>query len=378
MTTIQNQRYLQKIYRTAIARKNQRYKKKIKQKVVHEAEHYKKKFKDVSRKIHCGIEYEEGKDIIPISEEFGLEKNECQAAFFDIAKKCLNSRKVGLEIDFQDAEKIWPSAITFLCSLKQWVEMDNKFNSTKKHIYSTNSNNEKINAYLYKCGFYDYVRQVGDVGQSTSRDDDILKIRRELDRASVEEREDQIMVLLKQYSDLSEDQLELFNSIVLTETFLNVTEHGIVNEDEGWWVLAQVHKKHKFISLYIADNGIGFVHTLINGPQCKDIKKLSYEKKEGKLIRYAFTENVSGAWDALRETRKRKSNRGARRGNGLKRIKETCEKLEIDFSIVSHKGYYHIDNNGKEFEPKSFNDIVFGGTMYCFLIPTDRRPKWTV
>ena len=373
MTTLQNQRYLQKVLKAAIARKNKKYRKKIKQKVIHVTEHYKKIFKYVSKEIHCEIKYEEGQDTISILGEFGLEEKECRSLFFETAKKCLNSRKVDLVIDFQDAKKIWPSAITFLCSLKQWAEMNNKFNSTKRHIYSTNSNNDKVNEYLNRCGFYDYVGRREDINQAISLEDNILRIRREQDRASVEEREDQIMNLLSRYSKLSDNQLELFNSIILTETFLNVIEHGIVNEDEGWWVLAQVHEKHNFISLYIADNGIGFVNTLINGPQCEDIKKLDY--KEGDLIRYAFTENVSGAWDAVPETKKRKSNRGARRGNGLKRIKETCEKLEIDFSIISHKGYYHID---EDTEPQNFDDIVFGGTMYSFLIPTDRRPKWTV
>ena len=253
--------------------------------------------------------------------------------------------------------------------------MNNKYNSTHLQIASTDSGFENVNNYLITCGFYKYVgRQENPILQDKNTND-VLKIQREHDKHLVDEREDEIVSLLRKNTLFTNEQLELFNSIILTETFNNVLEHGIVNRDEGWWVLAQVHNKHGFISLCIADNGIGFVNTLQNGPQSKEIKAL--ELSEGDLIRYAFTENVSGASNATPTTKKSKSNRGARRGNGLGRIKQTCKNLEMEFTIVSHKGYCHVDTNGN-ITTKSFDEIIFGGTLYSFIIPMKRRPAWQI
>lgn len=370
-----NKKRLLKIYKLSQARKNKKYKKRMSQKKTHSNDYFKAVFKKVAKEIHSQIIYEPGKVIIPINTEFGLEDNSYRNSFFMLAKTILNSRKTTIILDIRQCPRIWPSAITFLCSLKQWAEMNNKYNSTKLSIASTDSCFENVNTYLNKCGFYRYVGRQGNPNLQNLVSDDVLKIQREKDKHLVEKREDEIIGILKKNTKFTDDQLELFNSIILTETFNNVLEHGIVNKDEGWWLLAQVHKNHKFISLCIADNGIGFVNTLQNGPQSKDIKALNYP--EGELIKYAFNENVSGASNATPTTRKMKSNRGARRGNGLGRIKETCKNLEMEFSIISHKGYCNVDIN-ENITTRTFDEIIFGGTMYSFIISMDRRPGWQI
>lgn len=339
------------------------------------SDYYKMIFKKVAKDIHSKIIYEQGEDIITIDTEFGLEDNLYREYFFEMSKKILNSRKKKLVIDIVNCKRIWPSAITFLCSLEQWTEMNNKFNSTTRTIASTDSLFKNVNEYLNTCGFYKYVGRQGNTINEKQKSTDILKIQREHNKRLVEYREEEIIKLLKNNTKFTEDQLELFNSIILSETFNNVLEHGMVNKDDGWWLLAQVHKKHKYISLCIADNGIGFSNTLNCGPQSNDIKALNFP--EGKLIEYAFKENVSGASNAIPTTKKSRANRGARRGNGLGRIKETCKNLEIEFSIISHKGYCNIDVN-ENITIKTFEQLVFGGTMYSFIIPMDRRPKWKI
>ncbi len=368
-----NKRIIKKIYRQSQIKKSRKYKARMKSKSL-DSSYYKRRFKEIAKEIHSKIIYEPGETIIIINSEFGLEDINYRDYYFDISKKILNSRKNHLILDIRQCKRIWPSAITFLCSLKQWAEINNKYSSLL-NIASTDSSYENVNIYLNKCGFYRYVGRQGNLQFQNQMSNDILKIQREKDKYLVEVREDEIIALLRQHTMFSADQLELFNSIILTETFNNVLEHGIVNKDEGWWVLAQVHKHHGFISLCIADNGIGFVNTLQNGPQSKDIKKLNYP--EGDLIKYAFTENVSGASNATPTTKKSKANRGARRGNGLGRIKETCKNLEMEFSIISHKGYCNVDISDN-ITTINFDEIIFGGTMYSFIIPMNRRPAWQI
>lgn len=370
-----NERHLLKIYKHSQSRKNHKYMDRMSRKQTHDSDYYKMLFKKVAKDIHSKIRYESGEETIYINNDFGLEDDLHRNNFFKFTKKILNSRKETLVINMQNCPRVWPSAVTFLCSLEQWAEMNKKFNGTDRTIASTDSSYDNVNEYLNKCGFYKYVGRQGNPIYEKQNTTDVLKIQREHDKKQVESREEEILELLKKYTMFTDDQLELFNSIILTETFNNVIEHGIVNKDEGWWLLAQVHQKHHFISLCIADNGIGFVNTLNSGPQAKDIKALNLP--EGELIRYAFNENVSGASNATPTTKKSKANRGARRGNGLGRIKETCKNLEMEFSIISHKGYCNVDKN-EIITFKTFDEIIFGGTMYSFIIPMDRRPEWQI
>ena len=364
-----------KIYKKSRSRKNHRYMKRMKRKKSNNSDFYKRKFKEIAKEIHSKIIYESGEEVISIGAEFGLEDINYRNDYFNISKAILNSRKMRLVLDIKDCQKIWPTGVTFLCSLEQWAEMNNKYNSTKLKIASTDSTFKNVNNYLNTCGFYRYVGRRGNPNLQDHKTSDVLKIQREHDKHLVDEREEDIISILRNNTLFSAEQLELFNSIILTETFNNVLEHGIVNRDEGWWVLAQVHKKHGFISLCIADNGIGFVNTLQNGPQSKEIK--AFKLSEGDLIKYAFNENISGASNATPTIKKSKSNRGARRGNGLGRIKDACKNLEMGFTIVSHKGYCYVERDGN-ITTKSFNEIIFGGTLYSFIIPMDRRPIWQI
>ena len=373
--SMNNKINLLKIYRHSQSRKNRKYKKRLSRKKGHDSDYFKKIFKKIAKEIHSQIIYEPGEEIIPINTEFGLEDVLYRENFFNLTKTVLNSRKKKIILDIRNCKRIWPSAITFLCSLEQWAEMNNKYNETKRTIASTDSLYQNVNQYLNTCGFYKYVGRRGNPTYELQKSTDVLKIQREHDKHLVEEREEEILKLLKNNTMFTDDQLELFNSIILTETFNNVLEHGIVNRDEGWWLLAQVHQKHQFISLCIADNGIGFVNTLNSGPQAKDIKALNLP--EGDLIKYAFNENVSGASNATPTTKKSKANRGARRGNGLGRIKDTCKNLEMEFSIISHKGYCNVDIN-ENITTNNFDEIIFGGTMYSFIIPMNRRPAWQI
>ena len=71
----------------------------------------------------------------------------------------------------------------------------------------------------------------------------------------------------------------------------------VSNKDKGWWLLVQYHKNHGFISMCVADNGIGIRNSLLTGPQKNDILSSIGEFKgnDGLYIKHAMKENVSGA-----------------------------------------------------------------------------------
>ena len=103
--------------------------------------------------------------------------------------------------DFYDCTRIWPSAITLLCSLKQWVELTARSGSTPK-IASTISNSKKVNSYLTHSGFYDYVQRMKETTENYYSEKEIVKIERETHVSNIERREEEIIDLLKRYSGL--------------------------------------------------------------------------------------------------------------------------------------------------------------------------------
>jgi len=225
---------------------------------------------------------------------------------------------------------------------------------------------------------YDYVGRNKDTDKDTEQkyysDEEIVKIRREKKRSYIEEEEKNIIDLLGMHSGLNSEEIERFDSVILTEVFNNVTEHGVSGFDQGWWLLAQYHGGHKVISLCIADNGIGIRNSLMTGPQREDIgrKIEDTSKNDGEFIKLALEENISGAFAApLKEGRFIKRYQiGARRGNGLKRIRDTCKLLGIPFSILSHYGYIFFSANGNIDSYGAKANRVFAGTMYHFTIRT--------
>jgi hypothetical protein len=165
--------------------------------------------------------------------------------------------------------------------------------------------------------------------------------------------------------------------VVLTEILLNVTEHGITNFDKGWWVLAQYHPSHGIISICIADNGIGVRNILMTGPQESDIPITNNPRNDADFIELALTAQISGALLAPKKTKSflllfQRYERGAHRGNGLKRIRSTCKGLRIPFALVSHNGYVFIDSDGNIARKASMGRKVFAGTLHHFIIPAKK------
>lgn len=312
--------------------------------------------------------YKDPLEVVNIKGEFGLENNIDH--FINLANSFMSFKSKELFFDLKECNKMWPSAITLLCSLKQWVELTSKPGKSPK-IGSTPSDNKKVNSYLDKCGFYDYVHRDKDIAPDYYGKDVIVRIERETSNDGTYKKEDDIVALLKKYSNFNDDEIELFNDKILTEIFNNVTEHGINKRDKGWWALSQYHETARIISICIADNGIGIKNNLITGPQGTDIKKRFNIDEDGKFLELAIKENVSGAISASQKTGMfiKKYDRGSRRGHGLKRVTSACATLDIPFVILSHDGYIAIKGNGKISKLGSKGSKIFAGTLFYFTIP---------
>jgi hypothetical protein len=243
----------------------------------------------------------------------------------------------------------------------------------------------EVESYLQDSGFYDFVGVTPAKRTHNHTTADVVTIRRETSSKAVEPRESEIRTLLERHASLTDEEIELFDSKVLTEVFLNVIEHGVsVGEnrwrgaEQGWWVIAQYHPTHRFMSVCIADNGIGIRHTLLTGPQSADITNdLGAAASDDQFIKLALERKVSGAIDAnimnkplFREARYR---RGAHRGNGLSRIRETCRELGIPFSLISQHGFVGVSAEGSIGRVTASPNRVFAGTLYHFVIPAQEN-----
>lgn len=317
--------------------------------------------------------------VIPINGELGIEKPETVDYFLDISSKIVDFSARELIFDLRKCTRMWPSGITLLCSLMQWVELTTKNERKVPRLASIPSEDARVNSYLYHCGFNGYVKLTKTEDTSYYNNEDVVKIRRELNQSNIEEREDEIIDLLNKHSLMDAEGIEWFNSVILTEVFNNVTEHGISHKDKGWWLLAQYHKKHGFISMCVADNGIGIRNTLQTGPQGSEIKKVIGAvdaKNDGVYIRHAMKENVSGAITASVKDAGillwKKYSEGSRRGNGLDRIYGTCKRLSLGLSILSQHGYLMFDELANEVRCGYNDNRVFAGTLYHFKIPAKK------
>jgi hypothetical protein len=309
--------------------------------------------------------------------ELGVEETKGVDSFLKLASELVDLKSRHLNFDFKNCSRIWPSAVMLFCSMVEWSELTS-IRASRPRFSSSAPLESDVNSYLKHCGFFAFVkRERAGAEKDFTRFDikRIVKIKREETADSLDKREDEIIDLMKKYSNLTEFQLEMFLDTVLIEVTRNVTEHGISNGDKGWFVLAQYHANHGIISVCIADNGIGIRHSLASGPQGEYLEKRfkNSSENDGNFVKLAITETVSGAGDAVtKESRflgKNKFPIGSRRGHGLKRVLETCKDLKIPFSVLSHHGAVFISDTGEIERCLSMPNRVFAGTMYNFVVP---------
>lgn len=317
---------------------------------------------------------------IAVPGELGIETD--FPGFLDFAEKIIESNARNLFIDMENCEFIWPSAITLLCSLVQWFELTKSASSIFPKIGSSKSKSDAVNGYLAHCGFYNYVNRPHDATNSHFDASEVVKIVRETSPRNMKVRIQGIKALLKKYSTLSLDQIEDFGDNVLPEVFQNVNEHGVTSRDQGWYTLAQYRPTTGLITICVADNGIGVKNSLLTGPQRDTLlSRFPFnEYDDAEVILEAMKENISGAWDASRATKKGmirrpRFERGRRRGHGLSRIRDCCERLTIPMTILSGRGAVNIDSNGK-IQQQSRQKRIFAGTLYHFVIQANKREKY--
>ncbi len=341
---------------------------------------YHKQLKNLRSKIRKSVfaeyDFHDAPVELPILGEAGLEVPEAIGHFLSLGTATIDSNSSHIQLDLSKCTRLWPSALTLLCSLKQWTELACRVNQnrTPPRISSSSPENADIENYLVHSGFYKYVGRSFRQQSHNYPDSEIVKIRRETERAFMEKREKELIDLVSKYSLFSSDENEYFQCKILPEILNNVIEHGVTCYDQGWWLLGQYHKTHKIISISIADNGMGFRLNLTSGPQRVDIisRIEDIPENDGDFIELAFNEKVSGAHNASTKDegilRKRHS-RGATRGNGLKHIRKTCAICKVRLAVFSHYGYIVFDQDGNLEKKGAMKTRVFAGTLYHLTIP---------
>jgi len=92
--------------------------------------------------------------VVHIDKEFGIEEQSGIEYYLEKAASFIDLSSKDLRFDLTHCNRIWPSGIVLLCSLKQWIELTSKSGQAPK-ISSSPSNDLKVNSYLGHCGFYD-------------------------------------------------------------------------------------------------------------------------------------------------------------------------------------------------------------------------------
>ena len=267
-------------------------------------------------------------------------------------------------IDIKNCERVWPSGVMLLCSFYHWTRLIRHQGSNTPEIVSTDSRYDDVSSYLNFCGFHDYVNRKPSKTLTQFDEKDIVKIKVEQNTLDSDKRYVEICNLVEDKSSFDTDQLEEFKSTIFGEILGNVTEHGINFQRKGWYLLTQVHKNTKIISFNIADNGIGIKNSLQTGPQ-----KIKLERDlDHEYIKESLNDEISGAFSAVK-----KKERRHKRGSGMSRIKESCKKLKCCLTIISNRGYIQFDTDGIIKNEKTFNEVIFSGTLYNLTIPLKKE-----
>ncbi len=107
--------------------------------------------------IHKKYSYTNGSFEVPINKDFGLEDENNFNYFIEIASKIIDFDSKELILGLEKCQRVWPSAVTLMCSLKEWVEFGVKYNKINHpFIASSDPGNSSVDAYLTHCGFYKY------------------------------------------------------------------------------------------------------------------------------------------------------------------------------------------------------------------------------
>lgn len=292
-------------------------------------------------------------------------------SFVQFSSSIIDFNSSSLFLQFENTDRIWPSAITMFVSLVEWVKLTS---SNGVRISSTNSIKQDVNDYLSHSGFYDYVQRKHNGQRGFYPEDEVVKIAQETTPKNTKVRHSQIYELVKSHSNFTNDELERFDCIVLSEIFANVTEHGVAANVSGWFVLGQLHKTTGIISICIADNGIGIKNSLITGFQKDEIEKITTNDSDAEYIKVALKEFVSGALDSVEIESKyyglqKSVPIGKKRGKGLKHIVNACKLLRIRLTICSHYGCVSLNEHGVIDYDTTLNNRCFAGTLYHLKIP---------
>ena len=311
-----------------------------------------------------------------VSGEFGLESD--FEKYLELASEFIGSKARRIGFSLQDCSKVWPSAITLFCSFKQWTEITGA-PAASPDIWSSESRHASVNTYLAHSGFYDYVNRPYTTSVvATPHEGEIVPIQREVDLAALTGRENAIQDVIEHHSALSQDEVEKFADVVLSEIFSNVTEHGKSYRDKGYWMITQHHPRAGIISLCVADNGIGIKRSLQTGPQGPALRAEIHSNADGEYIKRALDANVSGAVSGSIKEKgllRARFPQGRRRGNGLKRVVDTCRECGVSFNLLSQKGFLGIDKSGRIRHNGTHSRRIFAGTLYHFSIPAKQQAQ---
>ncbi len=83
--------------------------------------------------------YIEKPKIVYIEGDFGIEDDSRTDYFFEKAFEIIDFNNRELTINLEKCTRVWPSAITMLCSLKQWVELSTRESKRTPTLKSTTS-----------------------------------------------------------------------------------------------------------------------------------------------------------------------------------------------------------------------------------------------
>ncbi len=325
-----------------------------------------------------------------VYDEFGIESDVDK--FASISMQILNGYPEEVIVNLKNCQRIWPSGVMLLCSYYHWIELKAKPSKVPAKITARSTRDSEISKYFDYCGLRKYFTHIEPPTESSIFDPSrVVKVEHETHKEKYNVRIEEIFKLVKDNTKLNNSDLKRFKSIILGELFINLSEHGVnyrhsgyKGENLGWYAMAQVHEKSGFISICLADNGIGIANSLLTGPLRKlALKKIGMRARnsfdEGKYIKLALEKNMSGAVDASNPEMKmfglkESYSQGRHRGMGFSRLTRASEKLGIEVHILSNKGYLKLDRNGK-LTTKTYENRIFAGTLFNLIIPLSGKGK---
>ena len=269
------------------------------------------------------------------------------AEWFHLFEKLSFPKGAQILLNMRNLEFCYPEGVVYLAAIA-----DHLLNRSNVSIKENQPSLQITDEYLKVCGLRNFFN--ARKGEAPAIDPKLFGDGIPISRDSQEKTSlaEKMVQLIQSRVSMTQGVATLLSES-LGEVMGNSIEHGEVIQ---WYRIAQIHPTRGYITIAIADNGVGIPHTLRNGHQSEKFKKM----KDFEVIRESFESDVTRHAPKL----------GEAHGAGLNIVLDFVQTTGAKLAMLSGRGMWQLDYTTPKATEKYFDfEKALPGTLLVLRIP---------